>query len=56
MEKIAKTKMMSSNVFLCSQPKDIQFIVIEEERKQKMVKFKMLESKFYSNLKITQIE
>lgn len=49
-------KVMSSNVFLCSQPKEIQFIVVEEERKQKIVKFKMLESKFYSHLKITQME
>ena len=39
-----KNKMTSSNVSFCPQLKDILFIVMEEERKQKIFKFKKLES------------
>lgn len=35
---------MSSNVLFCPKPKDIEITVIEEERNQKKMKFKKLES------------
>ena len=37
-------KITSSNVLFCPQPKDIQSIVIEEERNQKIFTFKKLKS------------
>ena len=35
---------MSRNVLFCPEPKDIMCSVIEEERKQKIITFKRLES------------
>ena len=35
---------VSSNVLFCPQPKDIQFTVIEEERKQTLFTLRKLES------------
>lgn len=39
-----KPKMTSLNVLLCPQPKEIQFIVIKEEWKQKIFTLKKLKS------------
>ena len=39
--------MMSSNVSFCPQPEDIEFTVVEEERKQRIFTFKELESEIF---------
>ena len=41
---VPKTDMMSTNVLICPQHKDIQFTVIEERRNHKIFTFKKLES------------
>ena len=47
-----KPKTTSSNVLFCSQPKDNQFTVIEEERNQKTFTFKKLESENFDFFKM----
>ena len=42
-----KPETMSSNVLFYPQPKDNQFIVIEEERNRKIFTFKKLESEIF---------